>query len=54
MGDLKSLMNDNAKLVLSGILDEKKQVVIEAIKAHKLTIVEENSQDIWTGFVVEK
>lgn len=52
MGDLKALMDDNATLVLSGILDEKKQVVLDAIKAHNLTLIEEIHQDIWVGLIV--
>lgn len=54
MQDLKNLMNDGAKLVLSGILDEKKQIVLDAIKQYNLKIVEELSQDVWIAFVVEK
>lgn len=54
MGDLKALMKDNATLILSGILDEKKQVVIDAIKANNLTLIEEMHQDIWVGLVVRK
>lgn len=54
MGDLKMLMADNATLVLSGILDEKKQVVLDAIKKHSLKLVEELRQDIWVAFVVKK
>lgn len=53
MGDLKKLMKNNATLVLSGILDEKKQVVIDAIVKHRLTIVEEPHQDEWVAFVVK-
>ena len=54
MGDLKALMNDDATLVLSGILDEKKQVVIDAIKKHDLKLIEETAQDIWVGLTVTK
>lgn len=54
MGDLKNLMNDGAYLALSGILDEKKPVVIEAIENQALKIVEEIHQDQWTAFVVKK
>lgn len=54
MGDLKALMADDAKLVLSGILDEKKQVVLDAIKKHNLKLIEELQQDIWVAFVVKK
>lgn len=32
MGDLKNLMNDGGYMVLSGILDEKKPVVLDAVK----------------------
>lgn len=52
MGDLKAIMNDNATLILSGILDEKKQVVLDAIQKHQLKLVEEMHQDIWVGLVV--
>lgn len=54
MQDLKNLMNDGAKLVLSGILNEKKQVVLDAIKQHNLKLVEELYQDVWVALVVEK
>lgn len=52
MGDLKNLLKPNAKLVLSGILDEKKPVVLEAIEKYGLSIIEEIHQDQWTAFVV--
>ena len=54
MCDLKNLMNDNAYLVLSGILDEKKQVVLDAVKRENLNIKEEMHQDQWVCFVVQK
>ena len=53
MGDLKNIMKPNAKMVLSGILDEKKSVVLEAITKHDLKIVEILSQDQWVAIVVE-
>lgn len=53
MGDLKALMKNNATMVLSGILDEKKQVVIDAIKKHELNLIEETHQDIWTALIVK-
>lgn len=53
MNDLKLLMNDNAILVLSGILNEKKQVVLDAIKANGLHLIEDMQQDIWSALIVK-
>ncbi len=54
MGDLKNIMKDGAKMVLSGILDEKKPVVLEAIEKQGLKIIDTIHQDQWVAFVVEK
>ena len=54
MGDLKSIMKLGAKMSLSGILDEKKPVVLEAVRAHNLKILEEIHMNQWTSFVVER
>ena len=54
MPDLKKLMKDNAKLALSGILDEKQDVVLDAIKDNGLKIIDTISQDQWVSFVVTK
>ncbi len=54
MGDLKNIMESGAIMSLSGILDEKKPVVLEAIKRENLEIIEEIHQDQWTSFVVRK
>lgn len=53
MGDLKNIMNDGAKMVLSGILDEKKPVVIDAVKKYNLTLLEEAHQDQWVALIVK-
>ena len=53
MGDLKNIMKPSAKMVLSGILDEKKPVVLDAIDKHGLKIIETLHQDQWVAFVVE-
>ena len=47
-------MNDGAVMVLSGILDEKKPVVLEAIQKHNLKLIEEMHQDQWVALVVRK
>ena len=54
MGDLKNIMKSGAIMSLSGILDEKKPIVLEAIKRENLEIIEEIHQDQWTSFVVRK
>ncbi len=54
MPDLKKLMKDNAKLALSGILDEKKSVVLDAIKEKQLNIIDTIMQDQWISFIVTK
>ncbi len=53
MRDLKNIMNDGAKMVLSGILDEKKHVVIDAVKKYNLTLLEEAHQDQWVALIVK-
>ena len=54
MGDLKNIMNNGAIMVLSGILDEKKSVVLEAVKNYNLVLLEEAHQDQWVALIVRK
>lgn len=54
MCDLKNLMNDGTIMVLSGILDEKKSVVLDAIKKYNLELIEEAHQDQWVALIVRK
>lgn len=54
MGDLKNLMKTGAMMSLSGILNEKKQMVIDAYEKENLELVEEIHQDQWTSFVVKR
>lgn len=54
MGDLKNLMKTGAMMSLSGILDEKKQMVIDAYEKENLELIEEIHQDQWTSFVVKR
>lgn len=53
MGDLKNIMQKGAIMVLSGILDEKKQVVLDAIKKYDLELLEEAHQDQWVALIVK-
>lgn len=54
MGDLKNIMKDDAILSLSGILDEKKSIVLAAVAREGLNLIEEMHQDQWVGLVVRK
>lgn len=54
MEDLKNIMSDGAIIVLSGILDEKKSVVYEAIKKWNLSVIEETHQDQWVAIIARK
>lgn len=54
MGDLKNIMKDDAILSLSGILDEKKPIVLSAVAREGLNLIEEMHQDQWVGLVVRK
>lgn len=54
MGDLKNIMNDGAIMVLSGILDEKKQIVLDAIEKYNLELVDVTHQDQWVALIVRK
>lgn len=54
MGDLKNIMKDGGILSLSGILDEKKQVVLDAISKNNIQIIDTITQDQWVSYVVKK
>ncbi len=54
MGDLKALMKDNATLVLSGILDEKKDIVLDSMAKHGLKLIEQTQQENWVALTVRK
>ena len=54
MYDLKKIMKPCAKMVLSGILNEKIQVVLDAIEKYDLNIIEIMHQDQWTAIIVQR
>jgi len=54
MGDLKNITTNGGYIVLSGILDEKAPIVVDAINKNKLRIVKELHQNQWVGYIVEK
>ena len=54
MPDLKRILKKGAKIVLSGILEGKEDVVLEAIKNNNLKMIEEMRQKEWIAFVVQR
>ncbi len=54
MGDLKNITKPSGLISLSGILDEKKDMVLDAIKRENLKIIDTISQDQWISYVVQK
>lgn len=54
MGDLKNILKTGGLMSLSGILDEKKDMVLDAIKCENLEIIDTLSQDQWISYVVRK
>ena len=52
MAELKQLLKPNAKMVLSGILDEKEHIVLSAIERENLKLVERLVDGHWVGLVV--
>jgi len=54
MSDLKRIIKPDGVLILSGILEEKKEVVLDAIKKSSLSVIRTNYQDQWISFVVSK
>ena len=54
MPDLKRIMKKGSKIVLSGILEGKEQVVLDAIEKNNLKLEEEMHQKEWIAFVASK
>ncbi|MDD3238043.1 MAG: 50S ribosomal protein L11 methyltransferase [Candidatus Gastranaerophilales bacterium] len=54
MPDLKRITKKGAKISLSGILEGKEPVVLEAVKQANLKIIETSKIKEWIGIVVER
>ena len=54
MPDIKSILKTGGIAVLSGILDEKAEIVYDAIIKNELTILEKNQEKEWVAFVIKK
>lgn len=54
MPDLKNLLKEDGLLSLSGILEEKAPIVIDAINKNGLRIAEQDRINQWVGFLVRR
>lgn len=54
MEDLKRITKEDGHIILSGILDEKAPIVVNAINRCNLRIVQELHQEQWVGFIVKR
>lgn len=54
MPDLKNITSKNGVIALSGIMENKKDIVLEAIEKNNLKIVKTNIMEPWVSYVVSK
>ena len=54
MPDLKRILNPDGVISLSGILNTKQDIVLEAIKNNGLKVIKTNIMEPWISFVVKK
>ena len=54
MPDLKRLIKDDGVISLSGIMDNKKDIVLDAIEKNDLKILKTNYMEPWVSYVVSK
>lgn len=54
MPDLKNILKDNGVIALSGIMDNKKDIVLDAIENNQLKIVKTLHLNKWVGYIVSK
>lgn len=54
MPDIKRILKIGGKTVLSGILDEKAEIVYEALIKNNLKILEKTQEKEWVAFVAER
>lgn len=54
MPDLKNLLKDDGMIALSGIMDNKKDIVLKSIEDNQLNIVKTLHLNKWVGYIVSK
>ena len=52
--DVDKFMTDNGVLIISGIIDIRKEDIFEAVAKNGFTIIEEKYKDNWCAFVLSK
>ncbi len=52
--DAKNFMNDNGVLIISGIIDLRKDDVLKAVSENEFTVTDEKYKDNWCAFVLQK
>lgn len=52
--DAKNFMNDNGVLIISGIIDLRKDDVLKAVSENGFTVTNEKYKDNWCAFVLQK
>lgn len=52
--DVSRFMTDNATLIVSGIIDIRKEDVLLAVKENGFTVAEEHYKDNWCAFALER
>jgi ribosomal protein L11 methylase PrmA len=54
MSDIKRILKIGGKTVLSGILDEKADIVYDAIIKNNLKVLEKVQEKEWIAFIAER
>jgi len=54
MADLKAALADDGQMILSGIINEQEQAMLDCLTKHRLTIVARDTEGDWIALVVKK
>jgi ribosomal protein L11 methyltransferase len=52
--DIHSYLKDNAPMILSGIIEPRKDEVIEAVKKEGFTVIREEQENDWVALLAKK
>ena len=54
MPDISDYLTDGAPLILSGIINTRKNEVLESVEAHGFTVIREENENDWVALLVRK